>query len=181
MAVVTAREKLVDTAERLFYADGISATGVDAVVREAGVSKPTLYAHFGSKQELVAAVLQARHERRAAALESAAADGGLAAVFALLGVWHGRAGARGCGFLNAAAELPDPACAPRAVIAAEKVWLEALLERLARAAGHADPATAASQLLLLVDGVSGRVVVHGPAAAPAALADATAAAERLLA
>ena len=83
MRGVTAREKLIDTAEGLFYADGISATGVDAVVREAGVSKPTLYAHFGSKQELVAAVLQARHARRAAALESAAADGGLAAVFAL--------------------------------------------------------------------------------------------------
>ncbi len=178
---MNARDKLVETAERLFYADGITATGVDTVVREARVSKPTLYAHFGSKQELVAAALQARHERRAAALESAAAEGGLAAVFAQLGEWHGRTGARGCGFLNAAAELPDPACAPRAVIAAEKAWLQALLARLARDAGHADPATVASQLLLLLDGVAGRILVQGPRAAPAALADATAAAERLLA
>src|SRR5688500_4379768 len=180
---MTAREKLVDTAERLFYADGITATGVDTVVREAGVSKPTLYAHFGSKQDLVAAVLHARHARRAAELEAhlARSENKLLAVFGFLADWYGREGARGCGFLNAAAELPDAGGAPRAAIAAEKAWMQELLTALAREACQPDPERLASQLLLLVDGVSGRVVVHGPGAAPAALADATAAAERLLA
>jgi hypothetical protein len=94
-----------------------------------------------------------------------------------IGEWYGR----GCGFLNAAAELPDPGSAPRAAIAAEKQWLLSRLTALARDAGQPEPERLASQLLLLVDGISGRVVVHGPEAAPAAVADATAAAERLLA
>ena len=53
--------RLLDTATELFYTEGIAATGVDKVVARAGVSKPTLYAHFGSKDELVAAVLERRH------------------------------------------------------------------------------------------------------------------------
>jgi AcrR family transcriptional regulator len=180
---MTARERLVETAERLFYAAGITSTGVDTVVREAGVSKPTLYAHFGSKEALVAAVLQARHARRAAQLEAhlEGSDDKLLAVFGFLGDWYGREGARGCGFLNAAAELPDAGSAARAAIGAEKQWLQSLLTTLARDAGCPEPERLGSQLLLLVDGISGRVVVHGPGAAPDAVADATAAAERLLA
>ena len=50
--------RLLDTATELFYAEGIAATGVDKVVARSGVSKPTLYAHFRSKDELVAAVLE---------------------------------------------------------------------------------------------------------------------------
>src|SRR5215217_4826375 len=113
----TARERLVDTAEALFYADGITATGVDTVVRAAGVSKPTLYAHFGSKDELISAVLEARHARRVAELEG---------VQDVLAEFDAREGARGCAFLNAAAELGPG----REAIVAEKRWLEALLTRL---------------------------------------------------
>src|SRR4051794_839892 len=106
-----ARDRLLETAARLFYADGIAATGVDTVVREAGVSKPTLYAHYGSKAELVAAVLEARHARRAEELSAwvdREPDPGRRplAVFAYLAAWYGRDGDRGCAFLNAAAELP---------------------------------------------------------------------------
>jgi|SRR5215203_3546498 len=164
----TARERLVDTAEALFYADGITATGVDTVVRAAGVSKPTLYAHFGSKDELISAVLEARHARRVAELEGVQ---DVLAVFDALAEVYAREGARGCAFLNAAAELGPG----REAIVAEKRWLEALLTRLS------GDERLASQLLLLVDGVAGRVVVHGPEAAATALADARRAAEALLA
>jgi AcrR family transcriptional regulator len=177
---VAARDQLLDAAGRLFYASGIAATGVDTVVREAGVSKPTLYAHFRSKDELVAAVLAARHAERAAELEAwVAREGGprerVLSVFTYLERFYARDGARGCAFLNAAAEgagLPEAT--------AEKAWLLELLERLAAEAGAPEPARTASQLLLLVDGVSGRVVVGGPETAASAIADATAAARALL-
>jgi AcrR family transcriptional regulator len=176
---VAARDQLLETAARLFYADGITATGVDTVVREAGVSKPTLYAHFGSKAELVEAVLEARHARLAEALGAwveAEPDRRRRplAVFAYLERFYEREGARGCAFLNAAAEGASGSAA------AEKQWLERFLAALCRDAELRDPERLASKLLLLIDGVSGRVVVGGPAAAPGALADATATAELLI-
>src|SRR6478735_4858575 len=103
MPASPAKEKLLDSASDLFYEDGIAATGVDDVVRAAGVSKPTLYAHFGSKAELVAAVLARRHAARAGELE--ALEGGPLAVFGWLADFYARDGARGCAFVNAAAEL----------------------------------------------------------------------------
>jgi AcrR family transcriptional regulator len=59
-----ARDLLVATAAEMIYRRGVSATGVDAITRESGVSKPTLYTHFRSKDELVTAALEWRHERR---------------------------------------------------------------------------------------------------------------------
>src|SRR3954471_17334590 len=166
-----ARERLLETGARLFYEAGITATGVDTIAREAGVSKPTLYAHFGSKTELVAAVLSARHERRVT--ELAALEDPLG-VFAHLAEFYAAEGTRGCAFLNAAAELPADDDA-RAAVVAEKAWLRARLTELC-----GDERTG-SQLLLLVDGIAGRVVVDGPGAAAEAVADATAAAKVLLA
>lgn len=181
-----ARDLLLETAEHLFYNDGITATGVDTVVRAAGVSKPTLYAHFGSKSELVAAVLEARHARRAERVETWLARRSdprerLLSVFGELAAFYRRDGARGCAFLNAAVELGEADGAARAVVAAEKRWLRGVLTDLAREAGLVRPERLASQLALLVDGIAGRVVVEGRAAAAGAAADARAVAEALIA
>jgi AcrR family transcriptional regulator len=167
----SARDRLLETSARLFYEAGITATGVDTIVREAGVSKPTLYAQFGSKAELVAAVLGERHERRIRELSAVNDPLG---VFAHLADFYAREGSRGCAFLNAAAELVDDDPA-RAAVVAEKAWLR---ERLVQLCG--DERTG-SQLLLLIDGIAGRVVVNGPGAAAEAIADATEAAKALLA
>ena len=173
---MTARDKLLDAASELFYADGIGATGVDDVVRAAGVSKPTLYAHFGSKAELVAAVLERRHAARTA--ELGALDGGPLAVFGWLADFYARDGARGCAFVNAAAELAHGGPG-RAAAAREKAWLRAELARRARDEGLRDPDRLASRLGLLIDGVAARVVVDGHTAAAPAVAEATAAARTL--
>ncbi|ART67399.1 TetR family transcriptional regulator [Mycobacterium dioxanotrophicus] len=113
-----ARRRLLDAAARRFYADGIAATGIDVVTADAGVAKMSLYNNFASKAELVASYLEERHaewlglyaRRRAHAVT---AEDKVLAVFdayadhAEMGYEHGF---RGCGLLNAAAELPvgDP-------------------------------------------------------------------------
>jgi AcrR family transcriptional regulator len=180
----TAREALLGSAAVLFYDDGITATGIDAVVRSAGVTKPTLYAHFGSKSELVAAVLRRRHEDRRAELEAVLdplppAEHPLA-VLDWLERFYTERGERGCGFLNAAAELTARDVAARAVVQAEKQWLRDLLTAGCAAAGCRDPELVGSQLLLLVDGVAGRAVVGGRAAGRAAAAEARQAADVLV-
>ena len=180
----TTHERLLDAAATLFYAEGVTATGVDAVVRAAGVTKPTLYAQFGSKAGLVAAVLERRHASRRRELETWLGGAEPAerplAVFDWLSQWYGQDGARGCAFLNAAAELPEPDSPGRAVVSAEKAWLQELLVDACGAAGCPDPRLVGSQLLLLVDGVAGRAVVGGAEAARSAVVDARAAAAVLV-
>lgn len=182
--ISTAREALLNSASRLFYNDGITATGIDTVVRAAGVTKPTLYAHFGSKSELVAAVLRRRHEDRRAELEALldplpAAEHPLA-VLDWLQHFYAERGERGCGFLNAAAELTDRDTSARAVVQTEKAWLRELLMAGCAAAGCRNPGLVGSQLLLLIDGVAGRAVVSGRVAAQTAAAEARQAADVLL-
>ncbi|NQD41062.1 TetR/AcrR family transcriptional regulator [Glutamicibacter halophytocola] len=152
---ITARTKLLDAAAQLFYADGISATGIDAVIAKAGVAKMSLYNNFESKTGLVLAYLQARHQewlelyQRRLEMAGAGAGGVLAVVDAYID--HAEAGYehgfRGCGLLNAAAELPagDPG---RAIVAAHKTQVEQLL------AGHLETLTAKKQAALLAGQIS---------------------------
>lgn len=117
MAIATssARERLLDVAYRLFYTEGIHAVGVDRVIAEAGVAKATLYAHFASKDELVAAYLARHSDRWAAAVEQRAALARSAPAtpialtpFDVLAERAAGPDYRGCPFINAAAELPGP-------------------------------------------------------------------------
>lgn len=179
------RERITAAAGELFYVRGISATGVDTVSRAARVTKPTLYAHFASKGDLVAAVLRQRHVTRVdeltAWLDAVDPTDRPLAVFDWLDDFYAQHGQRGCGFLNAAAELPEDDDPARTVVKEEKAWLLDLLARSCREAGCRAPERVGSALLLLIDGVAGRVVVHGRQAARAAVADARATAEVLLA
>jgi len=160
-------ERLLDVAAEVFYAEGIRATGVDTLVERARVSKPTLYAQFGSKEQLIAAVLERRsRDRRASLAKFLAGHEGppkerLLAVFDWLAQGHQRAGFRGCPFTNAAVELPDPDHPARLVIAAYKLALRDVLREVAAEAGLPDPARIASELSLLIDGANARVVVFG--------------------
>jgi len=180
------RTQLLDAGEQLFYTRGITRTGVDAVAEAAGVTKPTLYAQFGRKSQLVAAVLERRHERRRAELDAwlepfPPAEQPLE-VLAWLRSWYAaERNERGCAFLNAAAELPDPEDPGRIAVQREKSWLLERLVGLCHAAGLTQPETLGSQLLLLVDGLAGRAVVGGPAAAVTAADHAYRAAQVLIA
>ncbi|CAM2992098.1 MULTISPECIES: TetR/AcrR family transcriptional regulator [Streptomyces] len=180
-----AKQLLTEAADTVFYEHGIASTSVDAVVEAAGVSKPTLYAHFPTKSAVVAAGLRHRHATRKAELEEWAAREDdprhrPLTVFRWLQDWYAERGRRGCAFLNAAVEAPQTDMTIRTPVQEEKTWLLTFLSRLCTEAGCGSPQELASQLLLLIDGVAGRVVVHGPEAAPQAAADAARAAAALI-
>lgn len=168
-ATTPAAERLLAVAADAFYAEGITATGVDTLVARAGVSKPTLYARFGSKANLVTAVLRRHHAERRRSLEDALARHGGPATDRLLAVFDWLADrqatelTRGCVFLNAAAELTDPHDPSREVIASHKRWLRGVFADLLTEAGHPPDRAAerADALAFLADGASSRVAVDG--------------------
>lgn len=106
-----ARERILQTAHDLFYLEGIRATGIDRVIADSGVTKVTLYRHFPSKNALILAFLQYRHERwmtwfDAALRRHGAAPGqGAAGLVPSLAEWFAHPHFRGCAFINAVAEI----------------------------------------------------------------------------
>lgn len=129
-----ARRRLLDAAAELFYARGVNATGIDAVTARAGVARKSLYNNFSSKNNLVLAFLEERHEEWRALHRARSADAGspqervLAVFDAYIDHAEQRSpeGFRGCGLLNAAAELPVGAPG-RAIVRAHKDEVEQLL------------------------------------------------------
>lgn len=108
-----ARQRILETADRLFYEDGFRAVGIDRIIAEARVAKATLYVHFPSKDDLILAVLEHRERStdeffRSAMRRHAKAKGPLGPFFAALRDWFESPGFRGCAFQNAAVELADP-------------------------------------------------------------------------
>lgn len=152
-----ARSRLLDTATRIFYAEGIHSVGVDRIIAEAQVTRATLYRHFKGKEELVLAYLdQADQELRAQA-ETAQAGAGTAAdkiraVCRTITAGIRSPGFRGCAFLNAAAEYPD-ADHPvhRAVLTHRQWFLDTVTGLLART-GDTPAEAAGRHLVMLRDG-----------------------------
>ncbi len=153
---VPARDRLLSTATRLFYGDGLHTVGVDRLVTEAGVTRATFYRYFPSKDDLVVAYLnRVDADLRSAVAAATAGAGPAEAVESLVGL-IGRTicapGFRGCHFINAAAEYPDPAHVVRQSVQQHRAWFRATVTEFAVAAGHPDPGYAASVLVLAHDG-----------------------------
>lgn len=111
----TGRERLVAAAVELFYRQGFGAVGVDQVIAKAGVTKTTFYKHFESKDDLMVAAVQRRDEWESQgwdrAIRKIAGDdpvGQLLAKFDVMDLWFNDPEFRGCMFMNAAAEFPNP-------------------------------------------------------------------------
>ena len=157
MPASSARQRVLDTAFRLFYAHGIRAVGVDRIIAESGVAKATFYKHFPAKDELVVAYLDRVDEVWSGQLHAAAEAAGphpgdrLVGLFDALGSACRRDGYRGCAFINAAAEsAPGTPVHDRTV--AHKNDVLAWVRGLAVEAGVAAPAGLARSLTLLLDG-----------------------------
>ncbi|WNM25256.1 TetR/AcrR family transcriptional regulator [Demequina capsici] len=170
------RERLASTASDLFYREGIHSVGVDRILAEAGMSRATMYRHFGGKEDLVVAYLQREDALIRAQVASADADGGL-----LRAAVHGiaddveRRHTRGCPFINAAAEYPDEASAVRRLIATHRAWFRGALTQAAAAAGVADPERVAGALMMLRDAALVGGYLDGAASIRSAFLDAASA------
>lgn len=157
-----ARLRVLETATRLFYAEGVRAIGIDRIIAEAGVAKATFYSHFPSKDDLVLSYIEEQDRIGRASLGALATDAPRESLFALFDTISEAAilpGYRGCPFLNAAVEYPDPATPVRQAIDEHRRWHRDLLHRLLADAGCTDPDAAANILLAIWDGlmVSGHV------------------------
>jgi AcrR family transcriptional regulator len=152
-----ARDRILDTAFRLFYARGLRAVGVDTIIAESGVAKATFYRHFPAKDDLILAYLDKVDLVWTAQLEHAARAAGpdpgdqLVGLFDALTTACRRPGYRGCAFINAAAETaPGSPVHDRTVAHKQRVlvWIRDLAQR----AGAPDPDQLARALTLLLDG-----------------------------
>jgi len=178
------REALLTTAAELFSRQGYRAVGIDTLLAEAGVAKMTLYKQFGSKEELIAAVLERLAGEISSGLSArlAAAPGGsrqrILAVFDWLADWVRSPNFHGCLFIKAAGEYPEAGDRPRQVAEAFKAGCRELLEGLCGELGINDPARLARQLHLLMEGA---LVIAFLERDPSSATDARDAAEMLIA
>ena len=165
------RERILQTAHDLFYRDGIRATGIDRVIAEAGVAKVTFYRQFASKDDLILAFLDYRHERWMTWFMAALArhGGTPAAIAPALAEWLRGAGFRGCAFLNSVGELGPALPEVLAVTRRHKQDMTNAVVRLMKPApGRARTARA---LALAIDGAIVQAQFHeSPDVALAALA-----------
>jgi AcrR family transcriptional regulator len=169
-----ARERILDTAFRLFYAHGVRGVGVDTIIASSGVAKATFYRHFPSKDDLAVAYLDRVDGRWRGQLQAAAAAAGPDPRARLVGMFNALLAIcqqndfHGCAFINTAAEsAPGSSVHARSVEhkAAVRAWVRDIAEQ-----AHArDPDALARALTLLLDGALAEGVLDGdPSAARAA-------------
>ncbi|GAA3571183.1 TetR/AcrR family transcriptional regulator [Nonomuraea rosea] len=169
-----ARERLLQTATRLFYGQGIQSVGVDRLVAESEVTKATFYRHFSSKDDLVRAYIERLDQEIRAAADVLARQVGdpadvLTALVAQIGHQVCTPGFRGCAFISAAVEFPDPEHPVRRAVAGHRRWFRDLLTRLLRDTGHPQPEAAAQTLVMVRDGAMMGGYLDDPAQLPAGL------------
>lgn len=162
-----ARERILDTAGRLFYRDGFLAVGVDTIIAESGVAKMTLYRHFPSKDDLIAAYLERANAQFWTWLDEAAATVSgprekLIAMFDAVTKVATSPQCLGCSFQGAALEFPNREHPAHQVALAHKEMVRKRVQALAEQAGLRDAAALANQLLLLMDGAWIASRMYGP-------------------
>lgn len=152
------RERILVAAHALFYREGIRASGIDKIIEQSSVSKVTFYRQYPSKDDLILAYLNYRHEMWISWFQTSlaqATDSGSSAVEALIAtlrVWFSRPDFRGCAFLNAAAELGSSAPEILRTVRRHKQEMSSVLDNIF----SDDAVSAGSRLSLMIDGA----IVH---------------------
>ena len=157
LTLAPAKQRILDTADRLFYDEGIRAVGIDRLIAVSSVTKATFYKHYGSKDRLIVEYIAYRHLQVAEAVDAAAQETDdpeqlLRDILALQMRWIAAPGFRGCPFLNAATEFTDASHLVRRAVEEHREWFHELLESLLREIGHPLPGDAADDLVLAHDG-----------------------------
>src|SRR5262245_18206230 len=162
-----ARQRILETADRLCYQDGVRAVGVDRIIAEAEVAKMSLYKHFPSKDDLILSVLKYREERMLDFFRSAMERHGkkaktpLRAFFAALKDFFKSPGFRGCPFQNAAVELADPAHPGTEFVRGHKQRFSEFLRGLVEQTVGTAAAKVAPAVNILVEGAIITAVIQG--------------------
>jgi AcrR family transcriptional regulator len=173
MAGVTSpvRDRLVEAASELFYAQGLRAVSADKIIERVGTTKVTFYRHFRTKDDLVVAYLLGRaaieRDGIGQAITHAGGDPGttLRLISEGIGAVACSPGFRGCPFINAAAEYPDPSSPVRRIVDEHRAWYRTTFEQLIAPLGLPDQAAVADELMLLRDGAMVAGYLGDPAAA----------------
>jgi AcrR family transcriptional regulator len=162
------RRRILESAYELFYRKGFSRVGVDEIAAFAGITKRSLYYHFESKDELLAAVLDLHHELAMARIRkyehrySGEPEEILGILFSELEKWTARPGFAGAGFTRIAMELADlPGHPARAVAHRHKAAVESWYGELFSKAKVVSPTEVARQVALLVEGATALILIHG--------------------
>jgi AcrR family transcriptional regulator len=170
------RERLLQTASRLFYAEGIHSVGVDRLVTEAGVTRATFYRHFPTKEALVEEYLRSTDARLRSTVENAFTEldprQELEALLDLIDTRTGAPDFRGCQFINAAAEFPGAQHPVHVAVDAHRAWFQRIATELAARLGHSSPERAGEMMVLLHDGALVASELDDPDAVRAAVRDA---------
>ncbi|PVE94100.1 TetR/AcrR family transcriptional regulator [Microbacterium sp. TPD7012] len=150
------RQRILDAANELFYHHGIRATSADRIIEQVGITKVTFYRHFRAKSDLVVAYLEQQSAAEQTWMKSTVREGDALATARRIAAGIGAAscspGFRGCAFINAAAEYPDPADPVRVAVDAHRAWLIDFFSGIAGQAGARDVTSVANQLMILRDG-----------------------------
>lgn len=152
----TTRARILEAANTLFYGQGIRATSADRIIDQVGITKVTFYRHFRTKGDLVVTYLEQQSSAEQDWMLSIVQDGDplatLRAIAAGIGDASCQPAFRGCAFINAAAEFPDPEDPVRVAVDTHRAWLIDHFAALAAETGARDPRAVANQLMILRDG-----------------------------
>lgn len=162
------RQKILETAERLIYQNGIHATGMDLLVKTSGVARKSIYHYFATKDKVAAAALNARDERWmqwfiTECNKGKAPQERILNMFTVLRSWFESDGFRGCAFINTAGEVSDPGDPVRQIAKLHKQKLLDYMFELTSQLNIEQPSALARQLLILIEGAITMSYVMGDA------------------
>ncbi len=171
---LSAKLRILQTANTLFYVEGIRNVGVDRLIGRSTVTKATFYKYYGSKEHLIVDYIQTQRttaEQKLTALSRSytSAESTLRALIAMIVADIANPGFRGCAFVNAAAEFADPQHPVRTIVSLHREWYTNFLTELLGRLGHPVPGDAADELMLARDGAMSGGYAGDPIAASAAL------------
>ena len=163
---VSVRDRLLDTADRLFYQEGVRAVGIDRVLAEADAAKASLYQHFGGKDQLVASCLERRTAEARESIDAYLADTPTSQralkFFDWVVEWAESKDFRGCPLQHTMSELTDAGHPARAIALDQREWFKERFREWTTAAGLKDPKAMARALVVLFDGALAGSEVDGP-------------------
>jgi AcrR family transcriptional regulator len=167
------RERIIEAASALFYAQGLRAVSADKIIAKVGITKVTFYRHFPTKDDLIVVYLERRAQWERDAIAGARrAAGDVPDVFRIIaeaiGAESCMPGFRGCPFINAAAEFADPDHPVRRTVDAHRRWFKLAIQDLLDEIEVPDSARVADELVMLRDGA----MVSGYLSDPSVVAEA---------